>query len=179
MSNVRKYFIGYLLGIIIFILAIPFGLYKLPCIDSLSLGSNIIMLDLIRKIISILFFVLGTYFMIWSNIFLLKKGKGGPTEGFGISVSPKTKILVVSGPYRYTRNPMVFGVFSLYFSIVIYLNSVFGFLIVCVFFVFAVFYLKQSEEKRLIKDFGEEYLNYKKKVSMIIPYRKLNLRNNF
>ena len=32
-------------------------------------------------------------------------------------------------------------------------------------------YLRKSEEKRLLKDFGDEYEEYKKKVPMIFPVK--------
>lgn len=35
-------------------------------------------------------------FVVWSNLFLLIRGKGGPTEGLGVAVSPKTSKLVRS-----------------------------------------------------------------------------------
>jgi len=115
------------------------------------------------------FFLWGLFFLIWSNIFLVSRGKGGPTEGFGISISPKTRYLVIKGPYRFTRNPMAFGALSIYFSITLFLNSLTGFVVVIVIMLVAIIYLKTSEEKRLLKDFGDEYLQYKKKVSMIVP----------
>jgi len=64
---------------------------------------------------------------------------------------------------------MAFGALSIYFSITLFLNSLTGFVVVIVIMLVAIIYLKTSEEKRLLKDFGDEYLQYKKKVSMIVP----------
>ncbi|MBP6284153.1 MAG: isoprenylcysteine carboxylmethyltransferase family protein, partial [Paludibacteraceae bacterium] len=100
-------------------------------------------------------------------------GKGGPTEGLGVSISPQTKKLVTIGPYKYSRNPMVFGAFSLYVSIVIFLNSIIGLISLLILLLIAINYLRLSEEKRLYKDFGDEYIDYKKKVSMIFPIKRL------
>jgi len=36
----------------------------------------------------------------------------------------------------------------------------------------AIQYLKMTEEKRLLKDFGQEYVDYKNSVSMIFPKMK-------
>lgn len=110
--------------------------------------------------------------MIWSNVFLFKIGKGGPADGLGVSISPQTKKLVTIGPYRYSRNPMVFGAFSLYVSIVIFLNSIISLISLLIFLFIAINYLRLSEEKRLLKDFGDEYMDYKKKVSMIFPIKR-------
>ena len=119
--------------------------------------------------------VTGIIFVIWSNIDLLIVGKGGPTDFFNKSISPRSKILVTKGPYRYTRNPMVFGINALYIAFSIFLNSLSALLFCLMFLSAIILYLKLSEEKRLLKDFGDEYLVYKKRVSMIIP---LPAKNN-
>jgi protein-S-isoprenylcysteine O-methyltransferase Ste14 len=114
--------------------------------------------------------IVGVIFAIWSNIDLLRIGKGGPTDIFNIAISPRTKKLVISGPYRYTRNPMVFGMNSIYFAIAVYLNSLISLIFVILFLLVITIYLRLAEEKRLLKDFGNEYLEYKRNVSMIIPF---------
>jgi protein-S-isoprenylcysteine O-methyltransferase Ste14 len=115
--------------------------------------------------------LIGFIFLIWSNLYLFQVGKGGPADAMGVAISPRTKKLVISGPYRYCRNPMVFGAFTVYLSIVIYLNSVAGLIALVILFFCAVIYLKNSEEKRLLKDFGPDYTEYREKVPMIIPLR--------
>jgi protein-S-isoprenylcysteine O-methyltransferase Ste14 len=100
---------------------------------------------------------------------LFKIGKGGPTDGFNIAISPRTKNLVVTGPYRLSRNPMVFGAFSVYFAIGLFLFSALVLFTLAVFLGLSVVYLKQTEEKRLTRDFGEAYVAYRKKVPMIFP----------
>jgi protein-S-isoprenylcysteine O-methyltransferase Ste14 len=173
MKEPLRYIIGYIIGITIFVVLIPFGLYKLSQVDCIFSGRIIFHSDIFRYILSSLIFLLGIYFAIWSNIFLFMIGKGGPVDVLGVSISPQTKKLVTSGPYRYSRNPMVFGAFSLYLSIVLYLNSIFGLLCVIAFLVLMIMYLKLSEEKRLLKDFGDEYIEYRKKVSMIFPVKRI------
>ncbi len=160
---------GYLTGVGIFVIAVPAVILLSTQSISWEIFSNPeIKNDLLIVFASLVFFW-GLIFVIWSNISLLVKGKGGPTEGLGISVSPKTKNLVIKGPYRYTRNPMVFGMLSIYYSIVLFLNSLIGLVIVIVITIVAIIYLKTSEEKRLLKDFDDAYVQYKQKVSMIIP----------
>ncbi|MBN2350077.1 MAG: isoprenylcysteine carboxylmethyltransferase family protein [Bacteroidales bacterium] len=169
MKEPVRYIIGYMLGFIIFIVLIPYGLYNLSKFDYLLSESVLFYSDILRYVISSLVFLIGAFFAIWSNFFLFKIGKGGPLDIFGISVSPQSKKLVTTGPYRYSRNPMVFGTFSLYFSIILYLNSLIGLLCISLFLVIIIIYLKLSEEKRLLKDFGNEYADYIKKVPMIFP----------
>jgi len=172
MKETVRYIIGYIIGFTIFIVLIPFGLYKLSLSDYLLPGRVLFYSDLLRYIISFLIFLVGAYFAIWSNIFLFEIGKGGPVDALGVSISPQTKKLVTIGPYRYSRNPMVFGAFSLYLSIVLYLNSITGLICIILFLLIMVLYLKLSEEKRLLKDFGDEYIEYKKQVPMIFPTKR-------
>jgi len=166
MKETARLIIGYILGFTIFVVLVPFGLYKLSQSGFLFPGKVLICSDLARYIISSLIFIVGTCFAIWSNIFLFKIGKGGPLDALGVSISPQTKKLVTTGPYRYSRNPMVFGAFSIYFSIILYLNSIIGLICLILFIVIMIIYLKLSEEKRLLKDFGDEYVDYKKEVPM-------------
>ncbi len=173
MKETIRYIIGYLVGFTIFIVLIPFGLYKLSHLDYLFSGRVIFSSDILRYIISLMIFSVGAYFAIWSNIFLFKVGQGGPTDALGLSISPQTKKLVTTGPYRYSRNPMVFGAFSMYLSIALYLNSIMGLICLIVFLSVMIIYLKLSEEKRLLKDFGNEYVDYKKNVSMIFPIKRI------
>jgi protein-S-isoprenylcysteine O-methyltransferase Ste14 len=51
-------------------------------------------------------------------------GKGGPVEIGNIEISPKTENLAVSGPYKNTRNPMLFGTFLVYLAFALFINSI-------------------------------------------------------
>jgi len=172
MNEKMRHIIGYTVGAAVFFVLIPFGFYELSKLDYLDGYRILINSTILKVLISFLTFFTGAYFVIWSNIFLFKIGKGGPADGFGISVSPKTKKLVTNGPYRYSRNPMVFGALSIYFSMVIYMNSFIGLLALLGMIILIVNYLKNSEEKRLLRDFGDEFVAYRKRVSMIIPLKQ-------
>jgi protein-S-isoprenylcysteine O-methyltransferase Ste14 len=175
MKETIRYIAGYLLGLSIFILLIPYGLYKLSLSDCFFAERVLISSSILRYIIASVFFLVGAFFAIWSNIFLFMVGKGGPFDGFGISISPQTKKLVTTGPYRYSRNPMVFGAFSLYISTVVFLNSITGLICLLICLLIAIIYLRLSEEKRLLKDFGDEYKDYRKHVSMIFPIKRMKM----
>lgn len=165
---------GYVLGIGIFMIIIPTGLFLCTKIYDGKIFTDSAVQVWVQNGLALLLFSWGILFVIWSNTFLFFKGKGGPTEGLGIAVSPKTQKLVTTGPYHYTRNPMVFGMLSVYYSMMIFLNSLAGLGIVICITVLATIYIKMSEEKRLRSDFGDEYVQYIKEVSMIIPIpRKL------
>lgn len=168
MRDLYRHIIGYTIGMLIFILLIPFGLFTLSVNDPI-LQPNITNHILIRVIISLPLLVLGLIFAIWSNVWLLKTGKGGPTDVFNIAISPRTKKLVIIGPYQYCRNPMVFGAFCVYFSVGLFMLSITSLILLIFFLLLIAVYLRSTEEKRLTQDFGDDYIRYKSKVPMIIP----------
>lgn len=170
MKNLIRHIAGYTFGFTVFFLLIPFGLYQLSQTGWLFQDVIVFKSDLIRILLSLLIFIVGAVFGAWSNIFLNKVGKGGPVEAFGVALSPRSKKLVTTGPYRFTRNPMVFGAFMMYLGISLFLNSIIDVICVILFLVMMMVFLKLSEEKRLQRDFGEEYTEYKKKVPMIFPF---------
>src|SRR4030066_12780 len=174
MKKLYRYILGYLIGFFIFIFLIPFLLYKLDSVTITLIGVRIINNYNLQIIISIPFLLIGMILAVWSNIVLFIIGKGGPADGFGVAVSPRTKKLVIRGPYKYSRNPMVFGMFLVYFGLAIYLDSLVCIIVLIFLFFLIIVYLKLNEEKRLLKDFGNEFIEYKNKVPMMIPFLKLN-----
>jgi len=166
--NLLRYIIGYFIGITLFVIIIP-SFVCLLAYEFPYLKWDIPYFSSVRLIPSSPVFIVGLYFILWSNIFLLKRGKGGPTEGFGVEISPKTQKLVTTGVYKYSRNPMVFGAFSTYTSIALYMLSPTTLICIALFYYLAKCYIRKWEEPRLLKDFGNEYVEYKKQTAMIIP----------
>jgi len=102
-------------------------------------------------------------------------GKGGPLEISNIEISPKTKNLVVTGPYKYTRNPMLFGTFLIYLAVAVFINSLNAIIPVILFIILMLVMVVKKEELRLTRDFGDKYLEYRRKTSLIIPWIQLKL----
>ena len=77
--------------------------------------------------------------------------------------------LVIQGLYRYTRNPMMDGLYLMLLSEALFFKSwaLFYFLIFVV--VVSVMVVMCWEEPRLEKKFGDAYLRYKKGVPRFIP----------
>lgn len=78
--------------------------------------------------------------------------------------------LTIGGPYRYMRHPIYF------FSIVFLLFRPIMNLFYLTFFICVVIYFyigAYFEEKKLVNYFGDVYVNYKKMVPGIIPYKLL------
>ncbi|MFH1121149.1 MAG: isoprenylcysteine carboxylmethyltransferase family protein [Bacteroidota bacterium] len=174
MNELLRYSAGYAFGFTLFGCLIPIGLYCLSDADPITIP-NISESLPIRLILSAPFFLTGIIFIVWSNISLLLRGKGGPAEGFGIAISPRTKNLVTTGPYRYSRNPMVFGAFCLYLSIGIFQMSILCIIVLLILLWLAATYILGSEKKRLLKDFGKDYDDYYRRTPGIIPGWKKSL----
>jgi protein-S-isoprenylcysteine O-methyltransferase Ste14 len=169
LNKVFRHIAGYIVGVTIFGILIPYGLIGMSYTPIAFLNFSIVDNIYIRFVIASLFLLVGLIFVIWSNIALLFIGKGGPADGFGVALSPRTKKLVMKGPYKYSRNPMVFGAFMCYFSIGFFCNSQAEIILLLCCIPVSIIYLKLTEEKRLIKDFGEEFIQYRQKVPMIFP----------
>jgi protein-S-isoprenylcysteine O-methyltransferase Ste14 len=86
--------------------------------------------------------------------------------------------LVTSGPYAYTRNPMLTGVFALLFGFGIFFGSVSLIFVFTPLFILLNFWeLKAIEEPELVKRLGQEYIEYREMTPMFFPrfsskYRK-------
>jgi protein-S-isoprenylcysteine O-methyltransferase Ste14 len=160
--------VGYFIAALFFVGIIPAIVWLIACL--LPHPNNDIAYTSPIRLIAVPFFITGATFIIWSNAFLVIRGKGGPAEGFGVEVTPKTQRLVTTGAYHYSRNPMVFGAFCLYASVALYMLSIIALICLALFYCWVKRYLRKWEEPRLLKDFGNEYAEYKKKTAMIIPH---------
>ena len=77
--------------------------------------------------------------------------------------------LVVAGPYRHVRNPMLISVFCLQAAEALLLNSRVLFILLLVFVLANMFYFPLVEEKKLEKRFGDAYRQYRRNVPRWIP----------
>ena len=119
----NKLIVGYIVGFLIFVITVPYLIYLVSRIEYIFFKLPIIGSAVYRLILVGILFIIGMTFVIWSNIDLIRIGKGGPTDLFNVKISPRSKKLVVAGPYSFTRNPMVLGINSIYFAIAIFINS--------------------------------------------------------
>ncbi|POY37978.1 isoprenylcysteine carboxylmethyltransferase family protein [Solitalea longa] len=80
-----------------------------------------------------------------------------------------TQKLIVAGPYRYCRNPMITGVFFILIgeSLITHSLSI-GYWAVLFFMINTVYFILK-EESDLYKRFGEEYRRYKSNVPRWLP----------
>jgi protein-S-isoprenylcysteine O-methyltransferase Ste14 len=170
MNEDKKMILGYIVGGFLVLVLMPSIIYIITSLLDNVYRLEIIQNSIIKWIIIIIMLLIGLIYGIWSVIIQNTIGEGGPVEIGNIEISPKTKNLVVSGPYKNTRNPMLFGTFLIYLAFALFINSITSALLVCAIFVFMLTVVVKMEEKRLLKDFGNQYEEYRKKVSMFIPW---------
>ncbi len=106
---------------------------------------------------------LGITLAVWTVRLFIKHGHGTPAPW-----DPPLK-LVIRGPYRYVRNPMITSVLYLLASEALLFQSWPILFWLILFFLLNNIYFPFFEERSLEKRFGENYLIYKKHVPRWIP----------
>ena len=82
------------------------------------------------------------------------------------------KCLIIKGPYRYVRNPMITGVLTMLVGQAFLFNSISIMIWAMLFFLINTLYFIFKEEPDLEKRFGDEYAEYRKNVPMWFPKLK-------
>jgi protein-S-isoprenylcysteine O-methyltransferase Ste14 len=162
---------GYMIGGLLVLVLIPWGLWQASAAFDHLTGVQLIPSAALRVTAAVALVLLGLPLGLWSIVVQNTVGQGGPVEIAGLEVTPKTQNLVVTGPYKYTRNPMLLGAGGLYYGVAVYLNSVTAVAFVTLFMAFMLAEVKLIEEPRLLRDFGSEFEDYRQRVSMFVPWR--------
>jgi len=152
-------------GIYVMVVLPLIGIFISLFLDSLFRFPKIFLFPM-NIIISIIFLIIGVIFGIWSNFEIYRTGKGSPVPLKGTH----TTELVFKGPYKYSRNPMVFGYILLWLGLGFLFNSIFlilGFTLIIS--LLLIILVKFWEEKNMTNRFGKSYLEYKSRVSFLIP----------
>jgi len=84
----------------------------------------------------------------------------------------KNPMVIKTDIFAVIRHPMYFGSILIYLAFLVLGLSFIG-LIIFIFVVIFYYYLCRYEEKLLIQKFGKEYIEYMKKVPMLIPFSKI------
>ena len=155
MKSFRE-FIGYLSGGILFVVLIPFIMWLV------SGRPELWPVALACAIAGAILIVGGLILSIYTIIYMRRRGKGNPMDAFGHEVAPRTQHLMSDGPYRINRNPMLSGTLIYLAGAAIWIWHWQAWVVWVVFF--AIMFVQViSEERRLERDFGEEYLDYCKR----------------
>lgn len=145
---------GYLLGGLMFVVLIPTIMWLVSGMPDMAVH-----IGACRAVATGILMLGGLSLSIWTIVYMKTRGKGNPLDAFGKEIGPRTQHLMTDGPYRLNRNPMLTGTLTYLASFLIWLWTWQAVVVWVVFFV--VMYIQVlTEEKRLRKDFGEEYDAY-------------------
>ena len=150
--------IGYILGLLIFVIGIPALMWVVS-----GRGLTYIPESIIISVIAVVLAISGLALSIYSIVYMRIFGQGNPFDAYGHEVAPRTKHLMTGGPYSWCRNPMLVGIYIYDAGVLVWLWSVWPLAIFLVEVILLTLQVR-SEEKRLEKDFGMEYINYKQRV---------------
>ena len=108
------------------------------------------------------FGLIGVFGRIWSSLFI---------EG------NKTQKLIVKGPYSLMRNPLYFFSFILLIGFCFFIKSILVFITFFLIWILIYRNTMNSEEKNLISNHNQEYVDYYNKTPKIFP--NINLYKSF
>jgi protein-S-isoprenylcysteine O-methyltransferase Ste14 len=147
----------------LFVLLFPYlFLVALPRLDA-RLQIPSFSFGLVNTIFGAILLALGFFYALWSIGLQLFKAEGTP-----VPIVPTQKLLVTP-PFSHCRNPMAFGTITAYLGFAILAGSISSLLLVVVFALLLILYIKKIEEKELAMRFGQEYLEYKATTPFMIP----------
>ncbi len=115
-------------------------------------------IKLLHTIICIPFLILGA----WLGI------KGVSEISLKVAETHRTEKIVTTGPYSIVRHPQYLGGLLAHVGISFLLSAWYS-LSSTPLLAVLLYLISMKEEQELIKEFGKEYVNYKKKVPMFIP----------
>lgn len=124
---------------------------------------NVLSTDVIWFWLALILAALGIALSAWTALLFLTIGDGTPAPW-----NPPKK-LVIRGPYRHVRNPMITSVLLTLIAEAAMFQSWAIALWMVLFFVLNSFYFPLFEEKDLEKRFGTAYLEYKSHVPRWVP----------
>ena len=152
MKLLREIF-GYLLGGLLFVLLMPTVMWLASGMPPL------VHIGALRASLTGLLMLGGLTLSVYTIVYMRRRGKGNPMDAFGHEVAPRTQHLMTDGPYRINRNPMLTGTLLYLAGVVVWLWT-WPALVVWVLFFIVMLLQVLSEERRLRRDFGDEYENY-------------------
>ncbi len=150
-----------------------FILFFIECRTISTLFTNMLFL----AISGIVLFSSGFTLFIYCNLLFIRIGKGTlmPLKDL------ETKHLVIKGPYKYVRNPMINAVILMIIAEGFIFDSFIILIYAFIFFLINVIYIPLREEKYMEKRFNGEFIEYKQNVRRWIPnfkpYEKLEGEN--
>ncbi|NVM00729.1 MAG: isoprenylcysteine carboxylmethyltransferase family protein [Candidatus Helarchaeota archaeon] len=150
-------------GFFIFLFGVwisPQPRFIIPFFQNLTLSIPIInfSIPLVHLLISILFIIISCVVAI----------AGVKETSLKVAETHKAEKIITTGIYSHIRHPQYFGAILAHIGITFLLSSFYSLLSTPLIILYN-YLTSWKEEKELIKEFGKEYEDYKKKVPMFIP----------
>jgi protein-S-isoprenylcysteine O-methyltransferase Ste14 len=154
-SKSGNWFVSRLILVVLFSIA-----FKVPTLKTFFSG-RLLSSSEISNVTGVVFCALGLAFAVWARVHL------GRNWGLPMTMREEPE-LVTGGPYRLVRHPIYSGILLAVLG-----TSMLGtraWLLVFVFIIAYFIYCAVTEERLMVKQFPEQYPEYKKRSKMIIPY---------
>ena len=155
--------LGYTLGGVVFVGGMPALMWLLSGRPRLWPAASTV-----QALVAAVLILVGLAMSVWAIVYMRRKGDGNPMDAFNHEVAPRTKHLMTDGPYRLSRNPMLTGIFLYLIGCGVWLMK-WQAAVFFVVFVLVMLLQVRSEEKRLRRDFGEEYEQYCRRTGRFFP----------
>ncbi|MBI5571427.1 MAG: isoprenylcysteine carboxylmethyltransferase family protein [Desulfomonile tiedjei] len=154
--------VAVVIGGVVFVAVIPGVLYLAS--GALYQWFLLHWLPSLKSVLSVGSLLLGLFILAWGALTHVTTGQGTP-----VPLVPSQK-LMVTGPYRFCRNPLQLGAMIYYFGLGTYFGSFrIGLVMFVLTLILAGGYHKFYEEKRLLAKYGKEYDEYRQKTPFLIP----------
>jgi protein-S-isoprenylcysteine O-methyltransferase Ste14 len=145
-------------------LALPFVVTVILPILLYQIGAHIIQVPPAAfKIVGAIVYFSGLSMQLYTTSLFWKYAQG--------TLAPwqPTQKLVIRGPYRYCRNPMITGVVAMLLGEALFFNALGIMIWACFFIIMNTMYFIFKEEPSMLARFGNAYAEYKKQVPRWIP----------
>ncbi len=107
--------------------------------------------------------IIGLLISLWAVISHIAIGKGSPVPLLG------PQKLIITGPYRFCRNPMTLGLTLYYTGAGTIINHGVAAVLLSAIVISHILYDAFFEEKELLRKFGNDYIHYKQTTPFILP----------
>ena len=138
----------------------PQDRFIIPFFQDLSIQIPISSLTIyfVNFLIFIPFFITGAWFGI----------KGVILTSLKVAETHRAERIITTGVYSTVRHPQYFGGILAHIGVSFLLSGLYS-LLVAPLVIALIYTISWKEENELAKEFGQEYVDYKKKVLMLIP----------
>jgi protein-S-isoprenylcysteine O-methyltransferase Ste14 len=135
--------------------------FAVPIFQNLSILVPVVSfsIPLIHLLTFVPFFVLGT----WLGI------EGTKCTSMKVAEKHRSEKVVTTGVYSIIRHPQYVGGLLAHVGISFLLSAWYSFVSTPL-MIFIVYLISRKEEIELVKEFGDDYENYRKKVPMLVPH---------